>query len=83
MKRVPRSTAATGQGGHCVKAIGDGKVRVNSASLDNPLVILADQALEVVAIEKQLHVCRAPRHADFLNIDPTGFSSAGYRLKTK
>jgi hypothetical protein len=61
-----------------LEAIGDDKVRINSTSLDNPLVVLAYEALEVVAIEKQLHVCRAPRHAEYLNIDPTGFSGAGY-----
>jgi hypothetical protein len=61
-----------------LEAIGDDKVRINSTSLDNPLVVLAYEALEVVAIEKQLHVCRAP-HAEYLNIDPTGFSGAGYR----
>ena len=58
-------------------------MRVNSASLDNPLAILEDQAHEVVAIMKQLHVCRVPRHAEFLNIDPTGFSSAGDGPATK
>ena len=52
-------------------------MRINSTSLDNPLVVLANEALEVVAIEKQLHVCRAARHAEYLNIDPTGFSGAG------
>jgi hypothetical protein len=46
-------------------------------------VILADQALEVVAIEKQLHVCRAPRHAEILSIDLLGFSKAGSGPATK
>jgi hypothetical protein len=36
-----------------LEAIGDDKVRMNSTSLDNPLVVLANEALEVVAIEKQ------------------------------
>ena len=35
-----------------LEGIGDGKVRVNSSSLDHPLVIPPDQALEIVAIEK-------------------------------
>jgi hypothetical protein len=48
-----------------LEAIGDDKV-------------LANEALEVVALEKQVHVCRAPRSAKFLNIDPLGFSEAGY-----
>ena len=38
-----------------LEGIGEGKVRVNSASLDHPLVILADQAIEIVAIEKEGH----------------------------
>jgi hypothetical protein len=42
------------------------------------LVILDNQALEVVAVGKQLHVRRAPRAAEYLNIDPEGFSQAGY-----
>ena len=29
-----------------LEAIGDDEVRINSTSLDNPLVVLADQALE-------------------------------------
>jgi hypothetical protein len=37
-----------------LEAIGDDKVRINSTSLDNPLVVLANEALEVVAIEEQL-----------------------------
>jgi hypothetical protein len=47
------------------------------------LVVLANEALEVVAVEKQIHVCRAPRHAEYLNIDPSGFSGAGYGPSTK
>ena len=35
-----------------LEGIGDGKVRVNSSSLDHPLTILPDQALEIVAIAK-------------------------------
>jgi hypothetical protein len=35
-----------------LEAIGDDKIRVNSSSLDHPLVVLADQALEIVAIAK-------------------------------
>jgi hypothetical protein len=62
---------------------GDDKARINSTNLDNPLVALANEALEVVAIDKQLHVCRALRHAEYLNIDPIGFSGAGYGPSTK
>jgi uncharacterized protein len=35
-----------------LEAIGDGKLRLNSMSLDQPLTILPDQALEIVAIAK-------------------------------
>ena len=38
-----------------LEAIGDDKVRVNHQSLDSPLVILADQALEIIAAGKPLH----------------------------
>ena len=34
-------------------------MRVNSTSIDNPLVTLEDQAIEIVGIGKQLHGCRA------------------------
>jgi hypothetical protein len=36
-----------------LEGIGNDRIRINSSSLDHPLVILADQALEIVAIEKQ------------------------------
>ena len=36
-----------------LETIRDDKIRINSSSLDHPLVILADQALEIVAIEKK------------------------------
>ena len=66
-----------------LEAIGDDKVRINSTSLDNPLVVLANQALKALALDKRLHVCRAPRSAEFLNIDPMVFSEAGYGPSTK
>jgi hypothetical protein len=37
-----------------LEGIGDDKIRVNSSSLDHPLVILPDQALEIVAIGKKM-----------------------------
>jgi hypothetical protein len=37
-----------------LEGIGAGKVRVNSASLDHPFVILAGEALEIVGIEKKV-----------------------------
>ena len=46
-----------------LEGVGAGKVRVNSASLDHPLVILADHGIEIVAIEKKVMVGRAARSA--------------------
>ena len=37
-----------------LEGIGAGKVRVNSASLDHPFVILTGEALEIVGIEKKV-----------------------------
>ena len=48
-----------------LEAIHGDKDRVNSASLDSPLVVLANQALKVLALDKRLHVCpgrRVPRN---------------------
>ena len=66
-----------------VEAIGDDKVRVNHLSLDTPLVILANQALEIVAVAKTLHIARAPRSAKYIDVDPTGLADAGYGPATK
>ena len=66
-----------------IEAIGGDKVRVNHQSLDTPLVILANQALEVVGIGKQLHIARALRSAEYLNVDLTGMVKAGYGPETK
>jgi hypothetical protein len=46
-----------------LEGIGDDNIRVNSASLDHPLVILPDQAIEIVAIEKKVMVGRVTRSA--------------------
>jgi hypothetical protein len=46
---IPRAEKVT----LLLEAIGDDKVRANSQRLDNLLVVLANGALEVVAIEKQ------------------------------
>jgi hypothetical protein len=37
-----------------LEGIGDDKIRVNSSSLDHPIVVLADQGLEIVGIEKKV-----------------------------
>jgi hypothetical protein len=41
-----------------LEGIGDDKIRVNSSSLDHPLTILADQAIEIVGIQKKVMVGR-------------------------
>jgi hypothetical protein len=46
-----------------LEGIGDGKVRVNSSSLDHPLVVLADQGLGIVAIAKKVMMGRVKRSA--------------------
>jgi hypothetical protein len=43
---IPRAEKVT----VVLEAVGDDKVRVNAMSLDSPLVILANEALEVVAV---------------------------------
>ena len=46
-----------------LEGIGDDNIRVKSASLDQNLVILPDQAIEIVAIEKKVMVGRVTRSA--------------------
>jgi hypothetical protein len=55
-----------------LEGIGDDKIRVNSLSLDHPLTILSDQAIEIVAIEKKVMVGRTMRSAYWLKHDPSG-----------
>jgi hypothetical protein len=50
-----------------LESTGDDKIRVNSSSLDHPLVILPDQALEIVGIEKKVMVGRTMRSASALH----------------
>jgi hypothetical protein len=65
------------------EAIGDDKVRVNCQSWDDAKIILADQALQVVALGKILHVTRTDRPAEYVNIELTGLADAGYGPETK
>jgi hypothetical protein len=66
-----------------LEGIGDDKIRVNSSSLDHPLVILADQGIEIVEIEKKVILGRVTRSAYWLNRDPSGMVEAGYGPATK
>ena len=50
------------------EATGGDKVRVNHQSLDTPLVILANQALEIIAAGKSLPIARAPRSAECIDV---------------
>ena len=62
-----------------LEGVGAGKVRVNSSSLDHPVVILAGEALEIVGIEKKIMVGRVTRSAYWLNHDPCGLVEGGVR----
>jgi hypothetical protein len=62
---------------------GDDKIRVNSASLDHPFVILANQGIEIVAIEKKVMVGRTTRLAYWLKHHPSGLTEVGYGPATK
>ena len=44
------------------------RIRINSSSLDHPVVILADQSLEIVEIAKTLYCTKVVRLAYWLNI---------------
>jgi hypothetical protein len=45
--------------------------------------LLANQALEIVAAGKSLHIAREPRSAEYIDAEPTGLEDSGYRLETK
>ena len=59
-----------------LEGIGEGKVRVNSASLDHLFVILAGGALEIVGIAKKIMMGRVGRSAYWLDHDPSGLVEA-------
>ena len=58
-------------------------MRINHSSWPDAVVIRADQALEVLAIDKRLFLCRGERPAAWLNLDTTGLEGAGYGPVTK
>ena len=66
-----------------LEPVGDDKVRINTHAWENPLVILRDEALEVLALDKRLYLCRGERPAAYLNLDLTGLEDAGYGPVTK
>ena len=67
-----RATAVT------LEPIGDGKICARTSTWDQEVVILADQALEIVAPGKSLRLVRAPQPLEYLDYDPLGFADAGY-----
>ena len=46
-------------------------------SWDDAKVILAEEALQVVAIGKILHICRVDRPAEYINVELNGLAEAG------
>ena len=56
-----------------LEPIGEGKIRVRTSTWDQEVVILADQALEVVAMGKSLRVVRAPRPPGVSGLRSDGF----------
>jgi len=54
-----------------------------TTSWDDSKVVLADEALQVVALGKTLCVTRSDGPAEYLNVDPRRDSDAGYGLETK
>jgi uncharacterized protein len=60
-----------------LEGIGDDKIRVNSSSLDHPLVILPDQALESWRSQK-LPSDPDRTSAYWLNHDAVGVAEVGY-----
>ena len=66
-----------------LEGVGGDKIRIDSTSLDQPLTVLPDQALEIVVIAKKIMMGRAGRSAYRLDHDPTGMVEAGYGPTTK
>jgi len=60
------------------EAIGEDKVRATCSSWQEAVVILANEALKVMALGKRLYLCRGERPAEYLNLDMTGLTDAGY-----
>ena len=52
-------------------------------SWEDSKVILAEEALHVVALGRKLYVTRSDRPAEYLNIDRSGITHAGYAPETK
>jgi hypothetical protein len=66
-----------------LEGVGDGKVRVNSSSLDHPLVILPRPGPRNRGDREEGHMGRVGRPAYWLDHDPTGMVEAGYGPTTK
>ena len=54
-------------------------MRVNCQSWEDARVILADEALQVVAFGKSLVMTRTNLPAEYLNIDPSGLADGRLR----
>ena len=60
------------------EGVGDDKVRVTCQSERDAKAIPPEEALQVVALGKILHVCRVDRPAEFLNVELYGLAETGY-----
>ena len=56
------------------EGVGDDKARLTCQSGEDSRTILADEALQVVALGKILHVCRVDRPAEFLSVELSGLA---------
>ena len=61
-----------------MEPIGEHKARITLNSWEDARVVSADEALIVVGIGKVLRLDRTDRPAEYLNVDPTGMTEAGY-----
>jgi hypothetical protein len=59
-----------------VEAAPEGKIRVLTTAWAEPVVILADQVLEVRIRQGQVHILRKPRVKEAADHPPTGFEGA-------
>jgi hypothetical protein len=62
-----------------LEGIGDDKIQVNSSSLDHPVLVLPDQGLEIVGIEKKVMAGRVGARPTGSTTTRPGWSVTRYR----